>query len=64
MSSRERRRKIRDEDNFLFTNPNSLNPKTADAIGFGLGDLALEIAAADNDFLVLYDFWINEIYTN
>ncbi|MCY3575493.1 MAG: ParB N-terminal domain-containing protein [Chloroflexi bacterium] len=64
MSSRERRRKIRDEDNFLFTNPNSLNPKTADAIGFGLGDLALEIAAADNDFQAIEAVSIHEIYPN
>ena len=52
MSSRERRRRIRDEENLLSANPNSLDPKTADAIGFGLGELALEIAAADNEFQV------------
>lgn len=64
MSSRERRRKIRDEDNLLFANPNSLDPKTADAIGFGLGDLALEIAAADSDFQAIEAVSIHEVYPN
>ena len=64
MSSRERRRKIRDEENLLFTNPNSLDPKTADAIGFGLGDLALEIAAADSDFQAIEAVSIHEVYPN
>lgn len=64
MSSRERRRKIQDEDNLLFANPNSLDPKTADAIGFGLGDLALEIAAADSDFQAIEAVSIHEIYPN
>ncbi len=64
MSSRERRRKIHDEDNLLFTNPNSLDPKTVDAIGFGLGDLALEIAAADSDFQAIEAVGIHEIYPN
>ena len=64
MSSRERRRQIRDEDSLLFANPNSLDPKTADAIGFGLGDLALEIAAADNEFQAIEAVSIHEIYPN
>lgn len=64
MSSRERRRKIRDEDNLLFANPNSLDPKTADAIGFGLGDLALEIAAADSDFQAIEAVSIHDVYPN
>ncbi|MCY4246332.1 MAG: ParB N-terminal domain-containing protein, partial [Chloroflexi bacterium] len=64
MSSRERRRQIRAEDNLLFANPNSLDPKTADAIGFGLGDLALEIAAADSDFQAIEAVSIHEIYPN
>ena len=64
MSSRERRRHIRDEDSLLFANPNSLDPKTADAIGFGLGDLALEIAAADNEFQAIEAVSIHEIYPN
>ena len=64
MSSRERRRKIQDEDNLLFANPNSLDPKTADAIGFGLGELALEIAAADSDFQAIEAVSIHEIQPN
>ena len=64
MSSRERRRKIQDEENLLFANPNSLDPKTADAIGFGLGELALEIAAADSDFQPIEAVSIHEIHPN
>ncbi len=64
MSSRERRRKIQTEDNLLSANPNTLDPKTADAIGFGLGDLALEIAAADNDFQAIEAVSIQEIHPN
>ena len=64
MSSRERRRQIRDEDSLLFANPNSLDPKTADAIGFGLGDLALEIAAADSEFQAIEAVSIHDIYPN
>ena len=64
MSSRERRRKIQVEDNLLSANPNTLDPKTADAIGFGLGDLALEIAAADNEFQAIEAVSIQEIQPN
>lgn len=64
MSSRERRRKILDEENLLFNNPNALDPKTADAIGFGLGDLALEIAAADTEFQAIEAVSIQEIQPN
>ena len=64
MSSRERRRKIQGEENLLSANPNTLDPKTADAIGFGLGDLALEIAAADNDYQVVEAVSIGEIHPN
>ena len=64
MSSRERRRKIQVEDNLLSSNPNTLDPQTADAIGFGLGDLALEIAAADNEFQAIEAVSIQEIHPN
>lgn len=64
MSSRERRRKIQDEENLLFANPNTLDPKTADAIGFGLGELGLEIAAADSEFQPIEAVSIHEIYPN
>lgn len=64
MSSRERRRKIQGEENLLSANPNTLDPKTADAIGFGLGDLALEIAAADNEFQAIEAVSIQEIHPN
>ena len=64
MSSRERRRKIQDEENLLFANPNTLDAKTADAIGFGLGDLALEIAAADSEFQPIEAVSIHEIHPN
>lgn len=64
MSSRERRRKIQVEDNLLSANPNTLDPKTADAIGFGLGDFALEIAAADNEFQAIEAVSIQEIHPN
>lgn len=64
MSSRERRRKIQDEENLLFANPNTLDPKTADAIGFGLGELGLEIAAADNEFQPIEAVSIHEIHPN
>lgn len=64
MSSRERRRKIQHEENLLSANPNTLDPKTADAIGFGLGDLALEIAAADNEFQAIEAVSIQEIHPN
>ena len=64
MSSRERRRKIQDEDNLLYANPNTLDPKTADAIGFGLGELATEIAAADTEFQAIAAISIQEIHPN
>lgn len=64
MSSRERRRKIQDEENLLFANPNTLDAKTADAIGFGLGELGLEIAAADSEFQPIEAVSIHEIQPN
>ena len=64
MSSRERRRKIQDEENLLFANPNTLDAKTADAIGFGLGELGLEIAAADSEFQPIEAVSIHEIHPN
>lgn len=64
MSSRDRRRKIQDEENLLFANPNTLDAKTADAIGFGLGELALEIAAADSEFQPIEAVSIHEIHPN
>lgn len=64
MSSRERRRKILGEENLLSANPNTLDPKTADAIGFGLGDLALDIAAADSEFQAIEAVSIQDIQPN
>ncbi len=64
MSSRERRRKVQTEDSLLYANPNTLDPKTADAIGFGLGELGLEIAAADNEFQPIEAVSIQEIQPN
>ena len=52
------------KENLLSANPNTLDPKTADAIGFGLGDLALEIAAADNEFQAIEAVSIQEIQPN
>ena len=64
MSSRERRKKIEHEGNLLFENPNTLDAKTADAIGFGLGELALDIAAADNEFQAIEAVSIHDILPN
>ena len=64
MSSRERRRKIENEDNLLSANPNTLDAKTADAIGFGLGELALDIAAADSEFQAIEAVSIHDIQPN
>ncbi len=64
MNSRERRRKIQNEENLLSANPNTLDPKAADAIGFGLGELAFEIAAADNDFQAIEAVSIHDIRPN
>ena len=64
MSSRDRRRKIQDEDNLLFANPNTLDPKAVDAVGFGLGDLALEIASADSEYQAIEAVSIQEIHPN
>ena len=51
MSSRDRRRKIQDEENLLFAQPETRSiPKRPTPIGFGLGELAAEIAAADSAF--------------
>ena len=64
MSSRDRRSKIRNEENLLFANPNTLDPKAADAVGFGLGELALEIAAADSEYQAIEAVSIHEIHPN
>jgi len=64
MSSRERRRKIQAEENLLSSNPNTLDPRRADAIGFGLGALELEIAAADSEFQAIEAVSIHEIQPN
>ena len=64
MSSRERRRQIQDEENLLFSNPNTLDAKTADSIGFGLGELGLEIAAADSEYQPIEAVSIHEIKPN
>ena len=64
MNSRERRRKIQNEENLLYANPNTLDPKTADAIGFGLGELAIEIAAADSEFQAIEAISIQDIQPN
>ena len=64
MSSRDRRRKVQDEESLLFANPNSLDPNTADAIGFGLGELELEIAAADSEYQAIEAVSIHEIRPN
>lgn len=64
MSSRERRQKIETEENLLFANPNTLDAKTADAIGFGLGELALDIAAADSEFQSIEAVSIHDIQPN
>ncbi|GEM_PF-827291 len=67
MSTSKRRKKIREEENLLFSNPNTpntLDPKTADAIGFGLGELALDIAAADSEFQAIEAISIQNIVPN
>ncbi len=64
MNSRDRRKIIQDEENLLFANPNTLDPKTADAIGFGLGELAIEIAAADSEFQAIESISIHDIQPN
>lgn len=67
MSSRKRRSQIEDQDNLLYSNPNTpnaLDPKTADAIGFGLGDLAVDIAAADSEFQAIEAISIHNIVPN
>lgn len=64
MNSRNRRKQIDKEDNLLVSNPNTLDPKTVDAIGFGLGELGLDIAAADAEFQAIESVNINEIYPN
>lgn len=64
MSSRNRRKQIREEDNLLDSNPNSLDPKMADAIGFGLGELALDIASADSEYQAIEAVSIYNINPN
>jgi hypothetical protein len=64
MSSRNRRKQIQEEDNLLDSNPNSLDPKTADAIGFGLGALGLDIAAADAEYQAIEAVSIHNIIPN
>lgn len=64
MSSRDRRRHIRNTDNLLVSNPNAVDPKTVDAIGFGLGSLSEEIAAADSEFQAIEAVSIDKIYPN
>ena len=64
MSSRNRRRQIQEEENLLISNPNSLDPKTVDAMGFGLGELASQIAAADSEFQAIEAVPIFEIVPN
>lgn len=64
MSSRERRKRIENEENLLFANPNTLDAKTVDAIGFGLGDLTLDIAAADSEFQAIEAVSIHDIHPN
>jgi hypothetical protein len=64
MSTSKRRGRIQEEDNLLTSNPNSLDPKTADAIGFGLGELALDIEAADSEFQAIEAISIHSIVPN
>ena len=64
MSSRNRRKQIEEENNLLNANPNSLDPKTVDAIGFGLGDLALDIAAADAEYQAIEAISLYNIIPN
>jgi len=65
MSSRKRRQQIEDEKNPLVFNSNSLDAQTADAIGFGgLGELGLDIAAADSEFQAIESVSIHNIVPN
>jgi hypothetical protein len=64
MSSRNRRKQIQEEGNLLDSSPNSLDPKTADAIGFGLGELALDIAAADAEYQAIEAISLYNIIPN
>ncbi len=64
MSTNKRRGRIQEEENLLTSNPNSLDPKTADAIGFGLGDLALDIAAADTEYQAIEAISIHRVVPN
>jgi len=64
MSSRNRRKQIEEEANLLNANPNSLDPKTVDAIGFGLGELALDIAAADAEYQAIEAISLYNIVPN
>lgn len=64
MSSRKRRGRVQEEENLLTSNPNSLDPKAADAIGFGLGDLALDIAAADTEYQAIEAISIHSVVPN
>jgi ParB-like chromosome segregation protein Spo0J len=65
MSSRNRRKQIQEESNLLTSDPNQLDAKTADAIGFGgLGDLAVDIAAADLEYQAIEAVSIFDIVPN
>lgn len=65
MSSRNRRKQIKEEADFLTSDPNNLDPKTADAIGFGkFGDLAMDIAAADQEYQAIEAVSIFDIVPN
>lgn len=63
MSSRNRRKQIDQESGFLTSD--SLDAQKADAIGFGgLGDLALDIAAADMEYQAIEAVSIFDIVPN
>jgi len=67
MSSRKRRQQINEDENPLVfnSNTNSLDAKTIDAIGFdGLGELGLDIAAADTQFQAIEAISIHNIVPN
>lgn len=63
MNSRERRRIIESENNLLLSN-SPLDPKTVDALGYGLGDLDEQIAAADSEYQAIESVDIQDIQPN
>lgn len=63
MNSRERRRIIESENNLLLSN-SPLDPKTVDALGYGLGDLGEQIAAADSEYQAIESVDIQDIQPN